>query len=355
VDVSNAYSNLEKIITNGFLSVGVNYKNIHIVLKSITDREYQNIQYLQSKEDSYMDFLYKFSFCTMYINGINVMSDRERRVKEVNEFYSQLPVSFVSVLRKALQKLNAEYVESLNFLEGFCYTSKSRHIWKVLNLYDREIYVGLKGINEMGINSAQENWIVINKSLDDEDTYNREFANAILITSSMSPKGAKQVSKTYEQQRDELEEIRRQIAKYGYDKRRREEESKKDRWTAEVKTKEDLVRELYRQMEGKKDRHDLFMEHWLNKQKEKAEAAKREAEERQRRYRERLEQIDFTELEGSRPVSVEEMELVLQKSKAKKEKTSTYMSSTASSDHKDRFIKKVSQTVIRSPKDIKKR
>lgn len=345
MEVKEAYGYIEKLITHGFLTVGLDFGGLYIVLKSMNDKEVANLSYYINEEDSRSDFLYKLCFSTLSISGENILRDRNDRVKEIKEFYRCIPSILIRRIVDAIGDLNKIYIESLNYLEGFCYTSKSRHLWKLWD-QDKNIY-GIPGSDQLGINNVQENWIIINKQLDSEEEYDREFNLSVLVASSFNAKGAKTISRNYDFHKKELKELRDEIAKYGYDKKRVEEQTKKDRWTAPVKGREDLVRELYRQMRGEKDKHDLFIDKWVEGQKRKAEDARKQAEERQKTYRKKLEDIDLTQLEDSRPVSVEEIEKI---KKSRSKTTSKYMSAYEDSDQEDRFIKKISARVIKNDK-----
>jgi hypothetical protein len=192
----------------------------------------------------------------------------------------------------------------------------------------------------------------VNKNLDEEEAYAKDFNLALIVASAYNGKGAKSMSRTFEAHRKELDELREEIAKYGYDKRRETEEKKiADGWSAPLRTKEDLVKELYREMSGDKDKHDLFIERWMQQQKDAAEEAKRLTEERQKEFRDKFDAVGPEFMEGSRPVSAEEMKKIIDRHKVVKESgVSQFISSVEGTDNKERFLKKISATVIRPTK-----
>jgi len=345
MNIQQAYENIEKIIIQGFLTVGISFNKNYFLIKNITDKEYNNMDFYRSENDKYYNILYHLSFCTVFINSINFLEKRIENISKLVKFYTSMPISFIVKIRDIIEKLNNEYLASLNYLEGFCYTDRSRYLWSVVDINSRSQYLGIAGLNNVGMNSVQENWIIINKKLDDEDSYQKSLDLSFLIASASNPKGVKVLSRNYDSHKKELDELRSDIAKYGYDRKRIEEQQVKAEWTAPIKSREDLVRELYRQMSGKKDKHDLFIDQWMKQQRDMAEEAKKQAETRQREFRVKLQDVDMTRLEESMPISSAELKKRLIKNKIS-EKSNQSMSSFENYDQKDRFIKKISSTII---------
>jgi hypothetical protein len=102
-------------------------------------------------------------------------------------------------------------------------------------------------------------------------------------------------------------------------------------------------------MSGKKDRHDLFIEQWMKQQRELAEEAKKQAEMKQKEFRAKLQDVDLTTVEGSRPISSVELKKILAKSKSigRDSPATQYGPSFDGEDPKDRFLKKISARIIR--------
>ena len=347
LNVEQAYDSIEKILLYGFVTVGVSYGDDHFLFKNITDKEYSNLDLYRSSDNLKSDVLYHLAFCTVFINNRNYLENRFTGVHELVQIYLSLPVAFVVRIRDAIQKLNTEYLAAVKFLEGFCYTDRSRYLWRVFDVNNRSKYLGIPGLDSVGMNSVQENWTIINKRLDDEDAYGRDLNFALLVASSMNPKGTKVLSRNYDSHRKELEELRDDIAKYGYDRKRVEEQKKEAVWTAPIKSREDLVRELYRQMSGKKDKHDLFIDAWIKQQRDAAERAKEQVEARQQEFRAKLKDIDLSTVEDSKPISTSDLNKILAQRKTDMA-VSTPMVVPDEREDKDRYIRKMSSTIIRS-------
>jgi arylamine N-acetyltransferase len=209
----------------------------------------------------------------------------------------------------------------------------------------------MKGLDFIGINSVQENWIIINKRLDEENRYEMDFHNAILIVSASNGKGAQSLQKSYTSRSRELKELRDEICKLGHVSKRKEEHDKeREKWTAPVNTKEDLVRELYRQMSGKKDRHDLYMDRWIQDQKDKSESAKNKVVERQREFRKNIETIEMGSMESSKPISAQELDRVLKEKKIRVKKDKDKSDVLINQEKSERVLKKIGHRVISSDK-----
>lgn len=348
--VADAYENLERIVTYGFLSARVSFMGHDLLIKNISDKEYRQLGMLCSSKTRIKSNVLSLVYSTAFVDGINLMEYRDEHLKSIVRFYGGAPSLFVVKVVDILNELNQTYIDSLEYLEGFCYSHKSRYLWSVLDPYDRSSFVGMRGLDRVGINSVLENWISINKKLDEEQEYTKNLNLTLLVVGASNHKSAKMISQNHDKHIQELKELREEICKYGFDRKRvQENDKKRETWTAPLNSREDLVRELYRQMSGDKDRHDLYIDEWVRTQKERAEAAKANVEEKQREFREKIESTDMGMLEASRPISQEEMSKRISASANKM--TETFMAGTESMEIKERAFKKLSMRVIRP--DIK--
>lgn len=346
MDVDIAYKNIEKMITLGFLSVRVSFFGHDLLIKNITDKEYSQIESICSEKHKDKRLFLNLAFSTQSIDGINLLSDREKYLKKLIEFYQRIAVIPVIKIIETINDLNSTYSNSINFLEGFSYSDRSRYLWSAVDISHRSLYWGIKGLDGVGINSVQENWVVINKKIDEEEKYARDLNLTLLVVGAQNQKSAKTISKNFEFHKNELDELRKEIIKYGYNKRREEENRKKrEQWTAPLNTREDLVRELYRQMRGDKDKHDLFMDKWILQQRYKAEMAKKNVIDLQTDFRKKMEDVDLTQLEPSRPISNEELDRIFSQKKDNRNKS--YMEADIQKDKRDRAFKKLSARIIK--------
>jgi hypothetical protein len=343
MSIEKAYDNLEKIITDGFLSLPLDCGGSRVVLKTITNNEYRDLRFSLPDTSSEKYGIYRFIYSTYMLNGIKVLDKRDDYLQDLYSFYDSCPYLFLKTLNSELDKLNTEYIDSLKYFEGFCYSKRSRYLWKILNgqhIASSEFF-GSK--IKLGLNSVQENWTVINQNMDNEEQYEVQFNLSVMVASSMNSKGAKSISTSYTNRKNELVALREEISRYGYDKKRVVEETRQAKWTAPMKTKADIVRELDRQMRGDKDLHDKFFDKWIEDQKKKAEEVNKAIEKKQVEYRKSLEDMKPELMEGSRAATPEEVKRLRAPIKNLDRDTYNYMKLQRELN----FIKKTSATIIK--------
>jgi len=340
MDVEDAYDIIERIIVNGFLTAELRCGGSYIVLKNMTDREAGMLDLFRDGKSRIEDMSCKMALCTLSIDGTNYMSLRSEAIPVLMDFWSGAPVSLMTAAIDSVKGINIRYYEVLDYLEGFCYSDKSRYLWRV---YKEGGLYTVPGVMAAGMNAVQENWVFVNRELDGEADYDREFHLALMVASSLNSAGAKVISKNYDTAHTESAELRKEITKWGYDKKRVEGEKKQAAWMAPVRSREDLVRELYRQMRGAKDKHDLFIEKWMQKQRERAEEAKNRALERATKLREKLQTPVSMDGEDSRRATTEEIAALVS---APVSHVGKYMSAYEGLDKDDRFLRKIGARVI---------
>ena len=346
MNVERAYSILEDSVTYGFIYRGLSYKDNIFMLKTISDKENNLIPFYTTGDDSEAS-LCRLAFSTFMINGYNFLKDRNENIRNLIDFYKNSPVTFIQALVKHINEIYKDFTDSLSFLEGFCYTNRSRVLWDLYRGSNCRICV-VEGSENLGINSVQETWILVNRQLDDEEDYNTQFRLSLMIASSMNSKGCQKIENQYEAHKKELGELRKDIAKYGRDKSRiLDKEKARNGWAAPLETREDMVRELNRQMSGDRDKHDVFIDDWIQAAKDKAAEEERLVQERVRIFRENLKRdIDFTKVEDSRIATPEEVQRMMNNKHSNSISVATEPIEKTYSQMD--VIKKVSGTVIKS-------
>jgi len=271
---NEAYNTLAEIIFKGFIVSDFYFDSNHIIFKTINDKEFELMKIYAGNTNSY-DYQFRFNiyflvFSLLIISNQNVLIDRDKHIDELFTLFSSLPQY---ILRKMIDLLNTEdarTLEASKYLEGFSYTDRSRSNWKIASetLLTNPEFTGIPGTENIGTNSCQESWILINKSLDNEEKYDTDFSMALLITSASNPKGARQIRNQHSGAVHGLEDRRAHLADIGY---MDSKEWSSKGWAARTDTAEELVAELDRQMKGQKDRHDLLIEAHLKQVKDSAE------------------------------------------------------------------------------------
>lgn len=340
------YQALSDLIYKGFLLTGLSIGKDFFVFKTVNDREQRLIKVYSGQEDRAYVNRYNLNyliFSLFLVNGENVLLKREETYQELWNLFYNLPNILVRDILAELTKMRNSALEAVEFLEGFSYTDRSRRMWRSLanSFPSREEFTGIPGTSKMGLNVFQENWMLVNRMLDDEDRHNQEFSTAIFVASASNPKGVRSVRSKFDSNIQLTEKRRKKLAKLGSQKK---QEWTPERWSAPVDTAEELVAELMRQMEGKKDKHDLFIDKHIEKirkrTEEKTEQIKKKLEEARNRRPEDILALSVAQ----RPLSPEEAEEL----KARKPNNLVIINDMKSEKQKeeDRIYSKIGSKVL---------
>lgn len=343
-----AYQKLSDMVYKGFITMACGLSGISIVLKTVNEKEYDLVKlYSGVKDKNYVSRfnMYYFVFSLFLVDGENILKDRDKKIKEIYEFLKNLPKELYLKISEELGLLRVSTEESVKFLEGFCYTSQSRRIWKLVKgkLPNSESLTGIPGTGQLGLNVYQENWILVNKMLDDEEAYDRDFSLAILVASASNPKGCRGISSKHDAHKQTNRERREKMASTGSSK---EQKWKPTGWAAPVDTAEELVAELMRQMEGKKDKHDLFIEEHMRKVREKADQQTQEAERKLDIIRKkRKEEGGPSIISSQRVLSKKETDKLMSK-----KFNNLLLTPDSKKEEKDRYFKKTGSKILTARK-----
>jgi len=348
MDTKQAYANLSNLIFKGFLTTGFNLDGELLVFKTVNEKEFDLIKLYAGNPES-RDYSHKFNvffiiFSLFLLNGENVLKDREDNIVKFYDHFSKLPGLIIKQFILNLNEIRIISFEVIKYLEGFCYTGYARNSWRTLrgHLPTAQEFTGIPGTSNLGLNAHQESWITINRALDLEDINMEEFSRAIMIASASNPKGARHVQSQHDSSKRLYEERRKKLAVEGFIDTKKWSENG---WAASVDTTEEIVAELERQMTGKKDKHDLFMERYMKQIKDMTEKKAQEAEENIKKYHDNCDNVF---IEGS------QRELSKEESRNVGKKEPTYVVEVPSEEEtspedKDRFYSKIGARVL-SPK-----
>jgi len=339
-----AYPILSDLVYKGFLATGVRLAENFFVFKTINNKEHDLIKLSagNSKDKGYKVRFnsYFLTYSLFMVDGRNVLMDRASKIEEYYKFFINIPEELYKVIYVQLNELRTSMFDATNYLEGFSYTDNSRYMWKIMKDFpNREEFTGIKGTRELGLNVHQESWTNINRIMDQEEEYNEKFNLAVLIASASNPKGAKQVRGQHETRVKGLQEKRDKLAKLGYMK---QGGWKPEGWAASVDTAEDLVAELERQVHGIKDKHDVYMEKYMQGIREKAEKKTREAKERMEAAYKAGDGVMFSG--EQRVLTPEEMAAMTKRKKSHMVKVAS--EEAVSIEDKENFLKKVGSKIL---------
>ena len=343
MEVEEAYSYLHEILSEGFITLGIRYKDFNIVLKSLTDKE---ILYLKKKNNtllySAIPIMDKLCYSTYFIDGINCLLEREFSINSISEYYSNVSPLLLNRVKDKVEELLDIFLQCSVFLEGFCYTESSRALWRLMR--DSTLRGGEAA--RLSGSIIVDRWAQTNILLDREESDALNTELAVFVASAFNPKGVKSASSAIKSKRDELAKERLEISEFGYSKRRIDAKVAPGGWSKPLVTNEDLVRELNKNLKGVKDRHDLFIDNWIKKKAEIAEEKRRDREAAALRFRKDFDEKSL-DVEGSRKASTLELKNMFDRGRGKRVYTERYSSAYEHIGKSDDFMKRVGSRVLK--------
>ena len=347
MDRATGYGMLSDMLFRGFLTVNIEVCNRSYVLKTVNEKEFELIKILAGSPER-KDFNFRFNvffmiYSLLFLDGENILLKRTEQVQELFGLFSKFPNTLFNRFITHSNQVRTDLQDAINYLEGMCYTEQSRLKWKILNNGSPtgESFTGIAGTSTIGINACQEQWILINRMLDEEEQNNHDLSMALLVASASNPKGSRHIRSQHESNVKQAAEQRQKLADNGL---KEAKPWRPDGWAAPVDTTEELLAELERQMSDLKDKHDIFIENHLRKLREAAEKRTREAAERLQKIRDERKDKDVYLSGEQRVLTPEEAaELMGQK---KSPLINVKDEEFASNDDKKNFLKRVGATVI---------
>lgn len=289
MDVSKAYRILLRVTEKGFDTVGFSYRGISLVIKTITPHELDMVRYHTSGTDLFSFRMYRMAYATFIFNGELVLDNRQLNLQKLVNFYGRLPLEVFYQLEEAALRLQNRYKRYCSLVEGFSYSQPARLLWRTRKgspLLSTEV-TNIPGTSLVGIPECVSVWELINMSLDQEIDNDRMLSNALFLTSATNPKGSMKIGSSIKGEKELISKNRNMLIEYGSEAHKhvcsKSSVDKKDRWTAKLDTAKDIMDELERQMHGVQDKHDLFIEGYReklrNKLKEREESEKKRLDE----------------------------------------------------------------------------
>lgn len=334
---------MSDLIYKGFLTMRMKIAGEDFVFKTVNEKEHNLIKLYSGFSDKGYAVRFNLNylaFSLLMAEGKNFLINRNDKIKKCYDFFGQFPYQLHNRIMEELIQLRDIAFDCVSYVEGFSYTEQSRRRWNISNKLNT--FSDFPGSKNLGMNAYQESWILINRMLDDEETYNKDFSLALLVASASNPKGVRSVRGRHDATIQRTEERRKKLARKGsHEKRAWTPEG----WAAPVDTAEELVAELMRQMDGKKDKHDLFIDDYMKKLRERAEEQTRQAEERIQKLRERREKEgDIPAITGTQRI------LTAEESEKLNRKSNNLMivksDEVADKKEEDRFYQKIGSRVL---------
>lgn len=201
--MSEIYSDLESLLFRCFITMPVTIAGIPILLKNITESEFQYINdtyfYITDPTEKF-DYFVAYSF--LQIEGSNILQSRDEFLDDILEIINSWPPETYYEVSSTINNFKNRTEKAISLLESYVYTDISRVKWftykhKLLN--DSQI-TGWKGTEQLALSSTQQSWITLN-SLEDErhryDTINdaARFVATVFNYKGMKPINDEEISK----------------------------------------------------------------------------------------------------------------------------------------------------------------
>lgn len=293
------YSNLRKLIFNGFLTQKAKINNLEIVFKTISEAEYNYIESFivnPKNQEAIKKFnIYFVLYSIFSIESEIVLPHQHEFVKEFYPILKKLPYIVIAEIISKLGELNSKVAEASGVFESYLYGNESKSNWKLFKNSGRsfEKMNYIKGIDSFPLNYLQQEWINFNESEDEHTTFDSYYNLAKFVASAINPKGIKKISNQDETNKKLEEERREYILKKGA-------KVETERWVDPAFTKEDLVDQLMSSVSGDYDKHDAFMKNYDSHRIEEIrkiygenkEKRKQKVQEIEKQYQEKLDNLD---------------------------------------------------------------
>jgi hypothetical protein len=295
-EFETTYKYIKNLIFDGFVPFHIQFFGIKLIMKGLNPDEYRFIEMIELEPIRRVPLYFLYSI--VLVDGDSILPYRADLHEDFIKFWLSLPTKVCERAINIVQAIQNAQSDCYENLEGYLYETESRYIWGVHG--KRAIKNKLiKGIELIGLNTAQESWVMFNTREDLKEEQDRQFDHSKFIVSGMV--GGKEIKKieTSENLRQKEERQRRQDVRL---------KNKKDKIMLgpSLNTADDLVKELERQIRGEKDIHDQIVDQHEKKLREFMDLRRSEMEQ--------LATIrdEVQKGEGSKSVSPEEMQKVLE-------------------------------------------
>ena len=312
LDTRKAYAILDRLVSYGYDYLGVTLRGHNYVLKTLTTEEEAAIRARTfGAPNRAFSIAWMMAYCTLYLDGLDMVASRNEDVLQMlYGHYCSAPSSTVSELYGVVVKLTHRADLATTLYQGYLFSGVSRMKWVTFKNSG-----GTWGVSRahaaIGSPTLREVWSRGNHLLDVEDSDTRDWDRTTFAASAFNPKGVKDTITKMKTQRKMVADDREELVQYGSFGNRDvilgllEEDD--ERWTAPLRTQQDIIEELERQMTGVKDRHDLFVEKYNREMAELAAAAKAEEMARIVAVRRKRQEEQYMQFEGQREATDEEL------------------------------------------------
>jgi hypothetical protein len=255
------YRDLEHLLFKGFIPFKVQVNGLNLVLKTVSDLEYERIKLMSGLENdpqyvSFFNINYLF-YSIFMIDGLNILGKREENYSDFIDVLKQFPNCFFKCFSLILEDLTKRQNNCIIQVEQYVYENESRYNWEfkknlILNSLNS---TSIQGTDLLGINQFQKYWAILNIREDNKIKFKENYSLAKFLASFQDPKALRKIEQLDKNREEEEEKRKERIRVMGTAEEIKYLSDPSD-------TREGIVEALEKQMRGEKDDHDLFIEEY---------------------------------------------------------------------------------------------
>jgi hypothetical protein len=280
------YQDLRQVIEHGFLSFKILINHRYIVFRSPTLKDFELIESYSIKA---MRDVILISRCIYSIGYVKINQDRD--FYQMINFCKTIPLACFNKIVYYLYSITNRLRNAGTLLEGFCYETESRQLWKTWlskNKFHKPVLD-----REVDLDVLQIAWIIWNEGEDLKHIDDAQWQRSLFVASAMAS-GVDKIKTKWKNQ-EELENKRReQVKKYA----RMGKIMPKEHGMVMLDENEKLIEDMRKWLAGEEDEHDRAIREYKEDMKQQVLKARTFAEEQRQIAIQRQEEIQAVPLVG---------------------------------------------------------
>lgn len=262
------YRDVTPLLTRGFLTLPAEINDVLFVFKSLNHHEFELLRMMggfhhdRAPTQTFWDLFLAYGI--FMVDGMNVLHDRERSVRDIARTFSDFPPGARAKLIRNLSELNRRANMATILTEAYATEAYSRHRWAQVRGLDLmgSTVTGIAGTERLGLNYAQLTWRALNHYEDQSEQMEREWENAKFVGACMAGKGIQKVHSSDERRREKHRETmlsrKDRVLRHALfgDPIEGDAEMQGGKVVVAARTVEDLSAQLQASLRGEKDWHD---------------------------------------------------------------------------------------------------
>lgn len=290
-DRQGIYQDVIESLTVGFLAQSVSVGGVPLSLRTLNTSDFYLNRHRCGPGHTMSQWNNWILATAVWMLDGQVLLEDPGSAYEVYRMCSALPwqakLTLLGVLKDLMIRLN----EAVQITEAFCYERESRVLWKTVG-QDAPKRAGIPGVDRLGMSTPLRIWTAYNISEDSREQWLSDWTRTKLLASTQAPKGIKKLNASDEaamQQEDRrrqsvLDRAYYKVAK-GIDLDVPEGGDGRYQDIRMAVTPEELEDEMRKVRAGEKDQHDLVVDFYKKKVRDRIEKER----ESQRKRVERVE------------------------------------------------------------------